>query len=118
MLRNSDLKRKEIEMDDMKRSIYMLALEKINNGKSGLVCGALRKAIVEIAGYDPLMLSNNDLVEFFPEFFSLWDRKYWYKYGNSIRFYIVTGGITGSNWWKYGWKEPRVRILNCILCQH
>lgn len=100
-------------MDDMKRAIYMLALEKIGKSEEKWVCVALCRAIEGITGAPTVTFE--DANKLLPEFHSLYDGKHWYKYGNSIQFYRPLGGRA---WWKFGWKEPRVRILNYILCHH
>lgn len=102
-------------MDDIKRSIYMSALEKIEKGHTAWVCVALEQALMESIGSG--VLTDEDLMEFFPEFFTLHDGKTWNRHG-----YEEMGSdpsqIVGKAWWQYAWKTPRVRILNCILCQH
>ena len=104
-------------MDDMKKSIYMSALEKIEKGRTVWVCIALECAVREIMGMNFVALTDEDLMEFFPEFFTLHDGKTWNRNG-----YEEMGSdpsqIVGKTWWQYAWKTPRVRILNCILCQH
>jgi hypothetical protein len=105
-------------MDDMKRAIYMLALEKISKRKERWVCLALREAFVEITGYNLLGSPESEIIEIFSEFFNLYDARLWYKCGNSILFNSLEDSASCSSWWQYDWKEPRVRILNYILCQH
>lgn len=104
-------------MDDMKRSIYMSALEKIEKGSTTWVCVALEYAVREIMGMSFAVFPDEDLIELFPEFFTLHDGKTWDRYGYKERESDPIQ-IVGEAWWKYSWKEPRVRILNYILCQH
>jgi len=105
-------------MDDMKRAIYMLALEKISKEEEKFVCLALHKAFVEITGYNLLGSPESEIIEIFSEFFNLYDARFWYKWGNSILFNSLEDSASCSSWWKYDWKEPRVRVLSYILCQH
>lgn len=105
-------------MDDMKRAIYMLTLEKISKREERWVCLALREAFVEITGYNLLGSPGSEIIEIFSEFFNLYDARLWYKWGDSILFNSLEDSASCSSWWQYDWKEPRMRILNYILCQH
>lgn len=105
-------------MDDMKRAIYMLALEKINKGEEGWVCIALEAALREIMGMGSVAFTDKDRMEFSPEFFTLCDGKRW---GRNSKYEEIGSDpflIAGKSWWKYDWKAPRIEILNYILCQH
>jgi len=102
----------------MKRSIYMLALEKISSGKERWVCTALREAFVEITGYNLRDSPESEMVEIFSEFFNLYDAILWYKGRKSIPSSFLKNGETRSSWWQFAWREPRMKILNCILCHH
>lgn len=105
-------------MDDMKRAIYMLALEKISSGKEIRVCEALREAFVEITGYNLRDSPESEMIEILSEFFNLYDARLWCRWGDSIFFFSIEDRITRPSWWDFAWKSPRVRILNCILCHH
>lgn len=105
-------------MDDMKRAIYMLALEKISNGKERWVCIALEKAAAEVLGYEDNLSSQEILEELLPEFSQLYDGVCWYKLrsDNSVIF-ASEPEVRRHNgpWWQYAWKAPRTRILNYLL---
>jgi len=105
-------------MDDMKRAIYMLALEKISKWEKKWVCLALREAFIEITGYDQWDPPESERIEIFSEFFNLYDARLWYKWGKTIYFESLKTDMADSSWWQFAWREPRMRILNCILCHH
>ena len=72
------------------------------------ICLSL-KDILYREGYKPVI--GDKVLEFFPEFSALYDGVYWCEDG-------INGGdkqtIEGP-WWEGGWKEPRIRALDCIL---
>ena len=72
------------------------------------ICLSL-KDILYREGYKPVI--GDKVLEFFPEFSALYDEVYWCEDG-------INGGdkqtIEGP-WWEGGWKEPRIRALDCIL---
>jgi len=114
-------------MDDMKRAIYMSALEKISREKAPCICIALKIAVAEVLGCLHHEISDGLLEELLPEFFQLFDGVAWYKleaYDDLISSYVQKDKMHIAPWWKYGWKTPRIRILNYILrediekCQH
>lgn len=114
-------------MDDMKRAIYMLALEKISREKISCICIALKRAVVEVLGCQHHEISDELLEELLPEFFQLFDGVSWYKleaYDDLVSLYVQKDTMHSALWWEYGWKTPRIRILNYILrediekCQH
>lgn len=106
-------------MDDMKREIYLLALEKISTYKISWVCLALQDAAAEVWGCEFHEISEEMLEELLPEFFQLYDGISWYRIGTNdsdITFMSDTSnGVHDGAWWKPAWMEPRVRILNYIL---
>ncbi len=106
-------------MDDMKREIYLLALEKINKGKTDWVCLALKDAAAEILGYTYGEIFDALLEELLPEFFQLFDGVAWYRTGilddDEIDTFTIPDRAYCAPWWQRSWKEPRVRILNYIL---
>ncbi len=104
-------------MDDMKRAVYMLALEKISSGREQWVCEALRASLIEILGYDQLNASEDEKIELLPEFYNLYDEKCWYRFWGFPFFISLEGDMMHSSWWEFAWREPRIRILNYI-CQH
>lgn len=100
-------------MDDLKRTIYIRALELVQQHKT-YICEALYLAFDEIVGLQAYCYA--ELEEYFPEFYSLADYKTWSKSGFS--------GVSARPWeklehnqvwWAISWQEPRIRILNCIL---
>lgn len=108
-------------MDDMKRATYMLALEKISNGKKRnpiWVCLTLKYALMDIIGTDYNLFDDEELMELFPEFFQLYDGRKWDKGARYIELGTTQSQSIDWAWWKSGWKKPRIRILNCILCHH
>lgn len=103
----------------MKRSIYMLALEKISGGGTNWVCCNLNYALMEIMGTDDYNLfDDEELMELFPEFFQLYDGRKWDKGARYIELDLRQDQPIDKAWWPSYWKEPRIRILNCILCHH
>lgn len=107
-------------MDDMKRAVYMEALRAIKKGyeygSTGFVCLDLDEALKEVAGGPPLKnlgdfrMLDETLVEFFPEFFELFDGHAWTQDGECINKQNQHGA-----WWEKCWLEPRIRILEFIL---
>lgn len=105
-------------MDDMKRAIYMLALEKISGCDTNWVCSNLNYALMEIMGTNDYNLFNKkEFMELFPEFFQLYDGRMWDKGARYIELELGQDQPIDKAWWD-AWKTPRVRILNCILCHH
>lgn len=96
-------------MDDYKRSLYMMTQNRIRTCMGPqFICLSL-KDILYREGYKPVI--GDKVLEFFPEFSALYDEVYWCEDG-------INGGdkqtIEGP-WWEGGWKEPRIRALDCIL---
>lgn len=106
----------------MKRAIYMLALEKIRKiekRSSAWVCCNLNYALMEIMGTDDYILFNDEeFMELFPEFFQLYDGKKWDKGARYRELDLHQDQPIDMAWWPLYWTEPRIRILNCILCHH
>ena len=101
-------------MDDLKRTIYMRALDLVNKPEKPYVCVALTTAFEEIIGYQP---SCEELQEYLPEFHDLIDYKTWVKFENcdTISARSWDNYVNFRGWWTHFWQEPRIRILNCIL---
>ena len=105
-------------MDDLKEKIYLLALDMIKDKKTKFICVALKKSYKEYIGTEELV-SGEELEKLFPEFFNLYDSRYWYhRYwyqseDKSILF-MNQRDIHGC-WWHYELMEPRKRILELIL---
>ncbi len=114
-------------MDDMKRAMYMEALRTLKSGiyyyripeeaeSTGFVCLDLREALKVVAGgsslktLDGFRKLDETLVEFFPEFFELFDGHAWTQAGERI----IKMDQHGA-WWEKCWLEPRIRILEFIL---
>ena len=108
-------------MDDLKLSIYMEARRMIEEGKSEFVCRALRYATEDITGMAfecGGATLHAVLEEFFPEFFELYDGKYWsfdWEPTGEKVFYSAGELDTHSAWWFYEWKEPRLAIIDFII---
>ena len=102
-------------MDDLKRKIYMRALELIHYNKKPYICAALDLAYAEIAG--EWLDDYGELEEFFPEFFNLADYRTWIISSSPDRIFAEPWKCKdeGKIWWSSWWQEPRIRILNCIL---
>lgn len=114
-------------MDDMKRAVYMEALRMLKKGidyysfskeaeSTGFVCLDLHEALKVIAGVSPLKTLGDfrkldeTLVEFFPEFFELFDGFGWTQAGECF----IKRDRHGT-WWETCWLKPRIRILEFIL---
>lgn len=88
-------------MDDYKRSIYMEVRRRLENGSALYICTAL-KSIIDC--YDTSVIQ-----EVFPEFYRLFDNNRWHSDGSIVIGYVA------DEWWEMGWKEPRIRIIDCLL---
>lgn len=107
-------------MDDMKRAVYMEALRTLKKGydygSTGFVCLDLREALKVVAGgsslktLDGFQKLDETLVEFFPEFFELFDGFAWTQAGECV----IKMDQHGA-WWETCWLKPRIRILEFIL---
>ena len=100
-------------MDDMKEKIYLLALDMIKDKKTKFICVALKKSYKEYTGTKKI-LSQEELKELFPEFFNLYDSRYWYQSEDKSILFMNQRDIHGC-WWHYKLTEPRKRILELIL---
>ena len=100
-------------MDDLKEKIYLLALDIIKSRKIPFICEALRASYKEYTGTEK-MLSYEELKELFPEFFSLYDGRYWYYSVNGSILFIEQHNIHGC-WWSSELIEPREMIIKLIL---
>ena len=95
-------------MDDYKRSLYMMAQNKVRSTEgSKYICIAL-KDILYREGYKPTI--GHKVLEFFPEFSALYDGVLWCEDGISDENFIIENSL-----WEDGWEEPRIRALDCIL---
>lgn len=96
-------------MDDYKRSLYMMAQNRIRSYMGPqFICLSL-KDILYREGYKPVI--GDKVLEFFPEFSALYDGVYWCEEDTDK---YMKPSITAP-WWEYGWQEPRIRALDCIL---
>ena len=100
-------------MDDLKEKIYLLALDIIKSRKIPFICEALRASYKEYTGTEK-MVSYEELKELFPEFFSLYDNKYWYYSEEKFMLFIGQHDIH-QPWWSIELMEPRKKILELIL---
>jgi len=102
-------------MDNLKRAIYMRALDLISLSEKPYVCEALSAAFEEIIGRQPT--DSTELQEYFPEFYNLIDYKTWVKPGSLDTIYARSWNTYANfrGWWMRSWQAPRIRILNCIL---
>lgn len=100
-------------MDDMKEKIYLLALDMIKSRKIPYICEALRASYKEYTGTEK-MLIYEELKELFPEFFSLYDGRYWRSTKNRLVLSVDYQDIHGC-WWHYRLIEPREMIIKLIL---
>ncbi len=96
-------------MDDYKRSLYMMAQNKLRSYMGPqFICLSLKDTLYQ-EGYKPVI--GDKVLEFFPELLALYDGVYWCEDG-------INGGdkpTIEDAWWEGGWKEPRIRALDCIL---
>lgn len=88
-------------MDDYKRGLYMEARRLIESGEELYVCSALMEA-VDSWYYTPVS-------EIFPEFAEMFDGYVYYENG---RKHFT---LSYMSWWAKGWKEPRLRAIDCLL---
>ena len=103
-------------MDDYKRGLYMQVLRELKSHtvyKAGLfTCNKLRRQLVLESVNDTFVVyetTTRILIEFFPEFYQLYDGTYWDQFGGSEF-------VSEMNaWWSDTWLEPRIRALECIL---
>ena len=96
-------------MDDYKRSLYMMAQNRIRSCMGPqFICISL-KDILYREGYKPVI--GDKVLELLPELKALYDGVYWCEEG-IVKY--VKPSIT-SSWWEDGWKEPRIRALDCVL---
>ena len=100
-------------MDDLKEKIYLLALDMIKNRKKRFICKALRESYKEYTGTKG-ELNYEELEGLFPEFFNLYDGRYWYCSENEFRDFIDQQTMHGA-WWSSELMEPRKKILELIL---
>ena len=96
-------------MDDMKKAAYIRARELLETGEAGYVCIALQNALEEILGEE---IPSLEISEMFPEFHNLFDGFFWNSFGEKHKIYN-----SSYVWWKGGWKEPRLRIIDMIMSQ-
>ena len=100
-------------MDDMKKGVYLQVLRHLQEDsplKHEGLCFLLQASLE--AGV-PL-----GTLEVFQEFYELNDWKRWVKDGYSIDYSSSSNTAKDFYWWEKGWKDPRIRILNCILNLH
>lgn len=91
-------------MDDYKRSLYLLARRGIEEDKYAFICTEFKRVLHN----EGVTCNKHELTnELFTEFNSLNDGKYWTPTCSSLN--------ESGAWWLYGWREPRLRILDCIL---
>ncbi len=96
-------------MDDYKRSLYMMAQNKVRSTEgSKYICIAL-KDILYREGYKPTI--GNKVLELFPELSALYDGVFWCDDGINVDEEVTIEGA----WWEDEWEEPRIRALDCIL---
>ena len=100
-------------MDDLKEKIYLLALDMIKDKKTKFICNTLRTSYKEYTGTKKI-LSQEELKELFPEFFNLYDNRYWYQSKDKSILFMNQRDIH-RYWWHYELMEPRKRILELIL---
>jgi hypothetical protein len=96
-------------MDDYRRSLYMMAQNRIRSAEGHQYICITLKVILYLEGYGPII--GDKVLEFFPELLALYDGVYWCEDGiNEDEKPSIT-----APWWEYGWQEPRIRALDCIL---
>ena len=100
-------------MDDLKEKIYLLALDIIKNRKAFFICDALIESYEEYTGTEK-MVSYEELKELFPEFFSLYDGRYWCSPKNRSVLFVDKHNMHQA-WWHSKLVKPRKRILELIL---
>jgi len=105
----------------------MEARRLIQDGKCNFVCWALIDAARRVLGIDTYAMTRKKerkfLMEFFPEFFNLYDGVGWHR----TRPYLKDGQPTTlvsckmrsphSQWWSLNMVEARLAILDFILNQ-
>ena len=95
-------------MDDYKRSLYMMAQNRIRSAKGYQYTCVILKDILYLEGYGPTI--GNKVLEFFPEFSALYDGVFWCEDGTKDEEWTIENA-----WWEAEWEEPRIRALDCIL---
>ena len=96
-------------MDDYKRSLYMMAQNRIRSAEGHQYICITLKVILYLEGYGPII--GDKVLEFFPELLALYDGVYWCEEDTDKYMKL---SITAP-WWEDGWQEPRIRALDCIL---
>ena len=100
-------------MDDLKEKIYLLALDMIKDKKKCFMCNALKESYKQYIGAEE-KLNYEELKELFPEFFNLYDGRYWYYSEDRSILFIEQHNIH-QPWWSSELMEPRKRMLELIL---
>jgi hypothetical protein len=93
-------------MDDMKKSALLWAKRDILTEEEPEYEGLCYR----IAGEFGTGNTAADLKELLSEFWKLFDGTYWHSL-EECDYDIHRGDF----WWKPAWKEPRVRIIDCLL---
>ena len=88
-------------MDDYKRGLYMEARRMIESGEEQYVCIALETAVDSWC--------HTSVSEIFPEFAELFNGYLYYENGQKYH------TLHDMRWWAAGWKEPRLRAIDCLL---
>ena len=96
-------------MDDYRRSLYMMAQNRIRSAEGHQYICITLKVILYLEGYGPII--GDKVLEFFPELLALYDGVYWCEEDTDK---YMKPSITAP-WWEYGWQESRIRALDCVL---
>lgn len=97
-------------MDDYKRALYMQARSYLEIKENYFVCRALVHALGQ-EGFDDILDIDEEILELFPEFASLYDGTHWFEKGK-----CETDDMElDCSWWEFAWAKPRIRALDCLL---
>ena len=107
-------------MDDMKRAMYIAARNAIQKDQADFICLVLKSDLksqgMRLGKPYSDFESNKDvegfLEELFPEFFQLFDYKFWMDYPKEA---VVPTSDLHTSWFVYEDKERRLRILDFII---
>lgn len=108
-------------MDDMKRAMYIAARNAIQKDQADFICLVLKSDLksqgMRLGKPYSDFESNKDvegfLEELFPEFFQLFDYKFWMDSSYGTEYNLCSDLHT--SWFVYNDKERRIRILDLLI---
>lgn len=99
-------------MDDYKRALLMhVRNELVNSKKPESICFSFLNQF-DIEGYPNYVGGLEFIEDMLPEMDALFDYKIWLNDGSGTNYAYNNG--TGY-WWSYGWKEPRIAMIDFLL---